>query len=110
MCIRDRQWVVARNDNGYYNLISKLSGRCVQFNQYTDETAGFNPVFEWSCNGSASQEFSFVLPTSEGHQRLKNRASNRCVDQFTNAYLGYTVGMSTCSGSSATQVLELLPR
>lgn len=74
-----QKFTLSRTSDGYYVIIGKNSGKCVEVNGGTGATGDGALVKLWSCNYNDNQKWSLVS-TGDGYYQLKAKHSGKCMD------------------------------
>jgi RHS repeat-associated protein len=92
---------------GRYTLRGVNSGKCVDV-QWAS-TADAAPLQQYTCNGTAAQQFTVQAATS-GNYALVNVNSGKCLDvQWASTAEGAVIQQYTCNGSAAQQFTVQTP-
>lgn len=91
-------WQITIQPSGAYSLVSKASGKCLDFASQNWFNNG-NVVQQWECNGGTNQGFSFnLIPGFGVLYHLKAMTPNQCLDvPSANAANGQQLQSWECS-------------
>lgn len=86
-------------NNTVYNFKPQNSGKCLDVS--ASGTADGTNIQQWTCNGTAAQQFRAVASTA-GHYKLVALNSNKCVDvKGSGTGDGVNIQLWTCNGTGA---------
>lgn len=76
----NQMWQIKVQPSGAYSLVSKASGKCLDFASQNWFSNG-NVVQQWECTGATNQSFSFnLIPGFGVLYHLKAMTPNQCLD------------------------------
>ena len=90
MAGRWQQWQFVDKGSGYFNIVNRNSGKCLDVNGAS--TADGANIIQWTCNGGNNQQWQWVATGS--YFNLKARHSGKCIN---------VVGSSTADGALLEQ-------
>jgi hypothetical protein len=80
---------------------NEYNGLCLD--DYNSATAPGSPVVQWTCNGSAAQQWN-IVPAADGYVTIVNVHSGLCLDDTDGKTApGSTIQQYTCNGQAVQQ-------
>ncbi|WP_082567476.1 arabinofuranosidase catalytic domain-containing protein [Pelomonas sp. Root1217] len=80
---------------------NEYNGLCLD--DHNSATAAGSPVVQWTCNGSAAQQWN-IVPAADGYVTIVNVKSGLCLDDTDGKTApGSTIQQYTCNGQAVQQ-------
>ncbi|TDC86221.1 alpha-galactosidase [Micromonospora sp. KC606] len=99
----NQKWQFLDLGNGFYNVVSVNSGKCLDVHGGTSATGDGVRVVQWTCHSGTNQQWR-VLDLGNGYLQLIARHSNKCLDiQGAATTDGAQAIQNTCGTSTSQQ-------
>jgi hypothetical protein len=74
-----QQWQLTPVGDGYYKIVCRDGGKCLDVSGGATAVADGTPVVQWAYSGGAHQQWQ-LRPVGDGHYALVARHSGKCLD------------------------------